>query len=848
MDDRQKAALLREVDRFLTAGRDLFPLKPGTKKPLERKWNEKEYSRRLLHGFVNRRGCNIGWKLGPYDLVIDVDPRHVNALESEKQLTERWGVNALSEICPTVNSGGADRGCHYYTKTPHAVKLKTVSSYFDGIDFRRFGHFVAIPGCIHPDTGRAYEWNLWGQQIPPVIPDWLYDILDPSSALNTPKRKTRDPNCPTPSNVLSLPEIESHLSRIPATKYQNYDDWLKMGMAIHAACEGDPDGCELFVNWSVSDPSYFDATEIARAKWASFADNENGITTATLVSAAMLEGGSPDAFPAVLAFEEPVVSAPSLKTVAEFKRDLMRGDKPTLPEAVAIAARHGAEHWDDLREAIHIAYGARLGTVDQARKEYDKKERREAVRRKREAKAKEKRRQKKQNKGSRLVADPAIDVIDHLLKKEFDGGKHLINAKNQQFYEFKGTHWEPVPENEIFQFVFDAAEEIQLHPENELKFRSSTLFESARKVLIAKTARRDDVFRLHESPPPVVNTKNAEVWINKDGTFDVRDHRAESYLLSCLNTEYIEGALCPVFDRTMGEIFAMNINPEAMVRHWFEFCGYVMQPHKNIPTWWMFQGDGSNGKTFCFNVFQNLLGSAVLPRAVEAFADNNGNNHALASLVGKLLIMDDDARVDAWLPESALKKLAESKLMEANPKRLNAFNFICCATPVMLINDWPRVRDFSWGLVRKGYILPFKRVFSPEEYDLKREPYVIENELPGVLNKALAGYNRLRARGQFAEPAECLAAKEEWLRAANPLIEYFGQGLTKTGNGTSVAMGDVYQGYLQWCHNYGGVRYPVAKNRFEISLKQMGYKTGDVEGQRVVLGASIPGSAADVFQ
>ncbi|MCK4960815.1 MAG: PriCT-2 domain-containing protein, partial [Planctomycetes bacterium] len=382
--------------------------------------------------------------------------------------------------------------------------------------------------------------------------------------------------------TLSLPEIESHLSRIPADKYQNYDEWLKIGMAVHAACDGDPEGCELFEKWSTSDPSYYDATEAARTKWESFSsERDSGVTVATLVAAAMLEGGSPDAFPAVIAFEEPVVSAPSLMTMPEFRRLLTRSDKPTLAEAVALAATHGAEHWDELRDHLHIAYNVRLGTIDNVKREHDKKKRRDDVRRKREAKRKG---GNKKETGGRLVADPAIDVVDYLLKQEFKGGEHLINAKNQQFYEYKSTHWEPVPENEIYRFVFNAAEEIQLNPENELKFRSSTLFESARKVLIAKTARREDVFRFQESPPAVVNTQNAEVWINRDGTHRIQDHRADSYLLSCLNTEYRKEAKCPTYDRTLAEIFARNRNPEAMIRHWFEFCGYVMQPHKNIPT------------------------------------------------------------------------------------------------------------------------------------------------------------------------------------------------------------------------------------------------------------------------
>lgn len=854
MEERQKLALLREIDRYLTLGRELIPLKPGKKIPLERNWHKIDYGRKALHSYVRRKGCNIGWRLGPLDVVIDVDPRHRNALGSEKILTEDWGVADLVDVCPTVHTGGLDNGRHYYTTTPSDVKLKVALSRFDGIDFRHHGHYVLIPGCIHPDTQRAYQWDLFGPQKAPEMPNWLFQLLWIDSPVNRPPKPKRgsvviDPDNParrpyTPPSTLSLPEIQGHLDTIPVEKYQNYEDWLRIGMAVHSACDGDPEGCELFVKWSVSDPSYFDAEESARAKWESFSTGEriDEVTAATLVGAAMLEGGSPNTLPADMAFDAPVAAAPSLMTVEEFKASLIHVGRPTLTKAVEQALHYGEEHWDDLRETLKYTYLTRLTSIDRVKAEAVKKQNRERVKRKRQMAAK-----KKKEKQERKVADPAIDVVEHLLAERFAKGEHLIHAKNQQFYEYIGTHWEVVPPNEIDQMIFDSAEEIQVKNVSDAKFKSSTIFTSAERVLIAKTARREDVFRFQEPPLPVVNTTNAEVWINRDGSHDARPHRAESYLLSVLGTEYRPEAKCPVFGQTLTEIFSKNSNPDAMVRHLFEFYGYVMQPHKNIPTWWMFQGDGSNGKTFCFNIFQRLLGSAVLPRAVEEFADSGRNNHALASLVGKLLIMDDDARIDSFLPESALKKLSESKLFEANPKRQHAFTFMSCATPVMLINDWPRIRDLSWGLIRKAYILPFRRVFAPEEYDLNREPYVIENELPGVLNRALAGYNRLRARGRFDEPAECKTAKEAWLQAANPLIEYFATNLIKTGNGVSVPVSEVYQSYQVWCYNLGGVRYPAAKNRFEISLKQLGYQVGESKGIPAVIGATLKGSPDDVF-
>jgi putative DNA primase/helicase len=156
-----------------------------------------------------------------------------------------------------------------------------------------------------------------------------------------------------------------------------------------------------------------------------------------------------------------------------------------------------------------------------------------------------------------------------------------------------------------------------------------------------------------------------------------------------------------------------------------------------------------------------------------------------------------------------------------------------------LINDWPRIRDLSWGMLRKAYIVPFRRSFDLLEMDLDRRNKIIDNELPGVLNRALEGYKRLRKRGGFNEPKECIDAKGEWLRLANPLMEFVASQTKKSGNGTYSKVGDLYEQYRLWCHNQGGVRSPLMQNRFEISMLQLGYRTASEEGCKVFMGIEM---------
>jgi P4 family phage/plasmid primase-like protien len=431
--------------------------------------------------------------------------------------------------------------------------------------------------------------------------------------------------------------------------------------------------------------------------------------------------------------------------------------------------------------------------------------------------------------------DAAIAVADLLLEEKFENGRLLVHATNQEFYRFEETHWCQFLPNLVKQHILDTAQDFRDDDKNDLQFRPSTIFAAAKDVLIARTAKATDVFNFQGSPPAVVNTRNAEVWIGKEGEVDVREHSPESYLLTCLDTEYDPDAECPMMDTALEQILRENKEPAEMIRHIWEFAGYAIQPVKNIPAWWLWWGDGSNGKSMVAKVIMGLLGEgAVLPRPIEAFSDKGRNAHATASLVGKLLVVDDDAETTTNLPESALKKLAQSNPMEANPKNQHAFTFRCCATPLILVNGWPRTKDLSHGMRRKAYILPWRRRFTEDEMDFDLEDKILKTELPGVLNRALAGYQRLRRRGRFAEPIECVEAKGDWLRSANPLIEFVSSHLRKTGNGTFVPLSELYSDYQAWCHIVGGVSRPLTQNRFSVAIQQLDYTVDETNTIRGV--------------
>lgn len=92
-----------------------------------------------------RFGREVGFATGKIT-VVDIDPRHDGDA----------GPLALPRTV-TANTGGG--GQHYYYITPPGVTIgNSAGKLGPGVDVRGEGGYVLIPGSIHPETGKAYEW------------------------------------------------------------------------------------------------------------------------------------------------------------------------------------------------------------------------------------------------------------------------------------------------------------------------------------------------------------------------------------------------------------------------------------------------------------------------------------------------------------------------------------------------------------------------------------------------------------------------------------------------------------------------------------------------------------------
>lgn len=197
-------------------------------------------------------------------LVVDVDVRNGGA-DSYARLLE--DVPEVAGAGMIVETGRGDGGKHLYFSLPDAVPMVTHLPQFPGLDFKSSG-FVVGPGARHA-SGGLYRVGYGSPDDIDPAPTALIEML------RKPERHRAEYD--GRSVDVSHADIADMLTHIDPDG--SYDDWIRIGMAIHHATGGT--GFSVWDAWSATGSKY-DAEKM-EGHWHSFGRSANPATLGTLV-------------------------------------------------------------------------------------------------------------------------------------------------------------------------------------------------------------------------------------------------------------------------------------------------------------------------------------------------------------------------------------------------------------------------------------------------------------------------------------------------------------------------------------------------------------------------------------
>jgi len=244
------------------------------------------------------------------------------------------------------------------------------------------------------------------------------------------------------------------------------------------------------------------------------------------------------------------------------------------------------------------------------------------------------------------------------------------------------------------------------------------------------------------------------------GTATLRAHTPEWFSCAALPFDFDVTAGCPRWEEF---IAWMCVNDQARIHLLQEWFGYCLTSDTSFHKFLMLVGSGRNGKSVLMRILRALLGEHnVAALGPEAFRGRFG----LEALIGKLANICGDVDI-AGLDEGRLKALTGEDTITVDRKYRNSITFKCIAKFTFATNNPPRIADRSEGIWRRLLLFPCEATVAEDKVDPCLTERLTE-ELPGILNWAVAGLRRLSDQGHFTEAAAVTAKGEELRDESDP--------------------------------------------------------------------------------
>jgi len=206
-------------------------------------------------------------------------------------------------------------------------------------------------------------------------------------------------------------------------------------------------------------------------------------------------------------------------------------------------------------------------------------------------------------------------------------------------------------------------------------------------------------------------------------------------------------------------------------------------------------------------------------------------------LHNKLVNVVDEVSEKTKLDDGVFKRLVSGGMQTVERKYQDAYSIKSSAKWVIAGNKLPMARDTTYGYMRRIIILTFPVTIPDSEQDEGLAEKIIDNELSGLLNWALMGYQRLCANKLLTIPSSSTQAKCDYEKQIAPARIFFDDYIERS-SGWALETGEAYDEYRKWCGKNGHEEY--SHRRFTVELKRF-FDVADDEVKRNGKGTVLHG-------
>ena len=406
----------------------------------------------------------------------------------------------------------------------------------------------------------------------------------------------------------------------------------------------------------------------------------------------------------------------------------------------------------------------------------------------------------KSKKLQHLVADIIKQgVADKIHFQEF-----IEKRKGEQYpYIYVGTHWMPLDVQRLHDYINKWARKIGL-PENFISDPDFMKKVYERVAFMLKEKYQENLF----TGCTHINLMNGTLVVDTDGTSTLKPHDAADFIQYVLPYAYDPEARCDKFLKFLSEVL-----PDEQTRMVVqEFFGYILSKNLKLEKMLVLLGSGSNGKSVLMEILSALLGSINVSNVQLSDFDKDQNR---AMLHNKLANISYES--GHKLNHAIIKTAISGEPLSAKIVYEKTFSMHNYGKLIVSFNKLPRPED-TFAFMRRLIIIPFNVTISEQNADKQLAKKIIADELPGILNWALAGLARLTQNMVFTDSKECDKVLDDYRKECNS-VEMFMDMCLAPLTDTTTRGSEIYNRYKDFCYDEQVPRYKIeGKQKFYAAI------------------------------
>lgn len=280
-------------------------------------------------------------------------------------------------------------------------------------------------------------------------------------------------------------------------------------------------------------------------------------------------------------------------------------------------------------------------------------------------------------------------------------------------------------------------------------------------------------------------------------TRELKPFSPEYFIVNKIPVKYDPEATCPKNDEFFNQVL-----PKLEIKTLFEFWGYALFRKITFHKAVLLVGTGRNGKGVTLNIITAFLGKENC--SSETLQSLCYNRFSTANLYCKL------ANISADLPSSIIKNTGIFKMIVGGDtvpnerKCVTAYPYNPYVKNLFSANYIPPISNTEDcdAFYARWLIFEFKKQFLGEKADKQLiQKLITPEELSGLLNRALDGFDRLNKNKDFSMRENIAEMRKQYIKRSNSVQAFIEECIEVTADFNDILTSKyLYTKFLDYCN------------------------------------------------